>query len=168
MPALFSSRGVRHKLCIEDLRKIGAEVIDNNGVNTDVIFDLGPTYIAYMYQLTEENTYILERRAPYHMLVGVFDNEESIVDLITEDINQFKNAKNSNNFLEFLQINSGLSKLVRIFEDLYLYYNVEEEQLENIHDAIYHVYRTIKEAEGNSERAYSRKEPEVLDDIIDF
>lgn len=165
MPALFSTRGVRHKLCMEDLRDLGAKVIDNNGVNTDVIFDIGPTYIAYMYQLTEDSTFILERRAPYAMGIGVFENEEEIVDLITEDIRQFRNAANSNHFLEFVQINSELARLVRIFEDLYLYYNIDSDDIEEIHGSIIDVLRTIKDVEKRSKRAYQAKDPEMLHDI---
>lgn len=166
--AIMSSRLIRHEMCKDELKSIGARVIDIQGVMTLVKFDLSGNKVSYLYHLNDDNTYFLERVRPYSMTVGNFENEEGIVDIIKVDIEQFRNAMQSKNFSNFIQIDYNISKLVRIFEDLYLYYNIEKEDLDILNNEVNLVLDIIKGIQRKSERVYFKKEPDVLKEDVEF
>lgn len=168
MAAIMSSRLIRHEICKDELKKLGAKVIDIKGVMTLVKFNIEGTEIAYIYQVHSDNTFMLERVKPYTMPVGDFDSEEDMVDVIKVDIEQFTNAMKSKNFSKFIQIDYNISKLVRIFEDLYLYYNIEKEDLDLLNKEVHVVLDIIKNIRNRSERVYFKKEPDVLKNEISF
>jgi len=58
--------------------------------------------------------------------------------------------------------------LARIFEDLYLYYNISEKDLDMLNDEIKTVLDIMKNIKGHSERVWTKKEPEVLKNDIEF
>lgn len=166
--AIMSSRLIRHEICKDELRGLGARVLDIQGIMFYVKFKINGYKISYIYHLNPDNTYFLERVKPYSMVVGDFNTEEDIVDVIKVDIDQFKNAMNSNNFGRFIEVDNNISKLVRIFEDLYLYYNIQAEDIDNLNDEIKKILLTIKDIKSHSDRVYFKKDPEVLEDSIDF
>lgn len=167
--AIMSSRLIRHQICKEELKKLGARVLDIQGIMFYVKFILNDNVkLSYIYHLNPDNTYFLERIKPYSMAIGEYDNEEDIVDTIRVDLEQFKNAMNSKNFVNFIEIDNKISKLVRIFEDLYLYYNIEEEDLDKLKDGVYNVLEIIKDIKGHSERVYYKKDPDMLKDDMNF
>lgn len=156
--AIMSSRLIRHQICKEELKKLGAKVLDIQGIMFYVKFILNDSVkLSYIYHLNPDNTYFLERIKPYSMAIGDFDNEEDIVDTIRVDLEQFKNAMNSKNFVNFIEIDNKISKLVRIFEDLYLYYNIEAEDLNKLKDGVYNVLEIIKDIKSHSERVYYKR-----------
>ena len=167
--AIMSSRLIRHQICKEELKKLGARVLDIQGIMFYVKFILNDNVkLSYIYHLNPDNTYFLERIKPYSMAIGEYDNEEDIVDTIRVDLEQFKNAMNSKNFVSFIEIDNKISKLVRIFEDLYLYYNIESSDLDTLEDGVYKVLEIIKDIQSRSERVYYKKDPDILKDNISF
>lgn len=166
--AIMSSRLIRHEICKDELRSLGARVLDIQGIMFYVKFKINDYKISYIYHLNPDNTYFLERVKPYSMVVGDFNTEEDIVDVITVDIDQFKNAMNSHNFSKFIEVDNNISKLVRIFEDLYLYYNIKSGDIDELNDRLKGVLSTIKDIKSHSDRVYFKKNPEVLDENINF
>lgn len=164
----MSSRMVRHELNKEELKKLGAKFIDIQGVMFYVKFRINNYKISYLYHLNSDNTYFLERIKPYTMAVGNYSTEEEIVDLIKVDIEQFSNAMKSKHFKNFLDIDMNISKLVRIFEDLYLYYNLGDEDIDKINDELDKLLEIFLQIKFKSERVYLKKDPEVLKDNLQF
>lgn len=166
--AIMSSRLIRHEICKDELRSLGARVLDIQGIMFYVKFKINGFKISYIYHLNPDNTYFLERVKPYSMVVGDFKLEEDIVDVIKVDIDQFKNAMQSNNFTKFIGVDNNISKMVRIFEDLYLYYNINSEDITRINSEIKQLLHTIRDIKSHSERVYFQKDPDVLDENLDF
>lgn len=158
--AIMSSRLIRHQICIEELRQLGAKVISIQGIMFYVKFKVKDTKISYMYHVKTDNTYYLERIKPYFMSIGDYHSEEDVIDIIKIDLEQFKNAMNSKNFNEFIDVDQSITKLVRYFEDLYLYYNVKKDDLGIIKDEVNIILDKILEIKGRSERVYHKKDPE--------
>ncbi|MBM7562269.1 hypothetical protein [Fusibacter tunisiensis] len=166
--AIMSSRLIRHEICKEEFQKMGARVIDIQGIMFLVKFDLGGNRITYAYHLNEDNTFFVERIKPYLLSIGDFQYEEDIVDIIRVDVEQFRNAMNSSNFKQFIEIDNHLTKLVRLFEDLYLYYNISKEDLKVLDGSVDCVLESIKDIMRHSDRVYTKKDPEVLREDIEF
>lgn len=168
MSAFMSSRLIRHDICKDEFKKMGARVYDIQGIMFVVKFVINGYKISYAYHLNRDNTYYLERIKPYYMSIGDFKNEEDIVDSVRVDIEQFQNAMRSKNFEQFLTIDNHLSSLVRIFEDLYLYYNIKPEDLEELDHSVDNVLEQIKSIMSKSQRVYTKKDPEVLNENVHF
>lgn len=158
--AIMSSRLIRHQICIEELKDLGAKVISVQGVMFYVKFKIKDIKISYMYHIKTDNTYYLERIKPYFMTIGDYESEEDIIDIIKIDLEQFTNAMNSKNFNDFIDIDRRITKLVRYFEDLYLYYNVPKDDLTIIKDEVDTILDTILEIKDRSKRVYHKKDPE--------
>lgn len=160
--AIMSSRLIRHEMCKEELKRLGARVLDIQGIMFYVKFKINDTKISYVYHLNKDNTFFLERIKPYTCAIGDYDSEEDVVDTIRVDIKQFKNAMNSSNFESFIEVDQHISKLVRLFEDLYLYYNVSKDDINQVNTEINKVLEMINDVQEKSERVYFEKDPDVL------
>lgn len=157
--ALFSSRLLRHKFCVEELRKLGAEVIDMEGIMFFVKYHTHDLHIEYIYHLHTNKTYLLERIKPYPLVIGEYDVEESVIETIKTDIDQFMNAMHSKNFNDFVGIDKDLTKIVRAFEDLYLYYNISKEDIGLLKADVEKLANAIIEIKNRSSRVYHKTEP---------
>jgi hypothetical protein len=166
--AMMSSRLIRHDICKEELQQMGAQFIDIQGIMFLIKFNINGYKISYAYHLNEDNTYILERIKPYFLTIGFYEYEEDIVDVVRTDIDQFKNAMKSSNFDQFIEIDNHLSKLVRLFEDLYLYYNINKEDLATLDESVDCILSNIKDIMSKSSRVYTKKDPDVLNSHIEF
>jgi len=166
--AIMSSRLIRHEICKDELRKMGARVIDIQGVMSLVKFNLEGTIISYIYHLNDDNSFFLERIKPYSMPIGDYELEEEIIDVVKIDIKQFKNAMHSHNFSRFIELDYNIAKLVRLFEDLYLYYNIKEEDLNSMDNEIHLLLTIIKKIKSNSERVFFDKDPDVLSNNVEY
>ncbi len=166
--AILSSRLIRHEICKDEIKNLGGRVIDIQGTMFLVKFEISDHKITYAYHLNEDNTYLLERVKPYFLSIGYYNDEEDIVDVIRVDVDQFRNAMNSSNFDQFIEIDNHLSKLVRLFEDLYLYYNIDKEDLSKLDGSVDVILDNIKEIMKHSERVYTKKDPDVLCEEIQF
>ncbi|MEA3423730.1 MAG: hypothetical protein U9Q80_08070 [Bacillota bacterium] len=166
--AIMSSRLIRHEICKDELKRLGARVIDIQGVMSLVKFNISGTIISYIYHLNDDNTFFLERIKPYSMPIGDYESEEEIIDVIKIDIAQFKNAMHSHNFSRFIELDYNIAKLVRLFEDLYLYYNINDEDLDTMDNEINLLLTIIKKIKNNSARVFFEKEPDVLSNEVEY
>lgn len=166
--SIMSSRLIRHEMCKDELKDLGARVIDIQGIMFLVKFNLNSNAVTYAYHLNEDNTFYLERVKPYFLSIGDYKSEEEIVDVIKVDIEQFKNAMQSSNYNQFIDIDHHLSQLVRLFEDLYLYYNINKEDLELLDADVDNILLKIKDIMKRSARVYTKKEPDVLHENVNF
>ena len=166
--AIMSSRLIRHEICKDELKKLGARVIDIQGVMSLVKVQIEGTKISYIFHINDDNTFYLERIKPYSMPIGDYTTEEEIVDVITVDIEQFQNAMRSKNFSKFIEIDYHIAKLVRLFEDLYLYYNIKKDDLEILDTEIHTLLDIIRRIKTDSERVYFKKEPDVLETDLKY
>ncbi len=160
--AIMSSRLIRHEICKDELKKLGARVLDIQGIMFYVKFRINETKISYVYHLNKDNTFFLERIKPYTCGIGDYTTEEDVVEVIRQDIKQFRNAMNSSNFENFIEVDQHISKLVRLFEDLYLYYNVSKEDIDLVSHEIDKVLDIINVVQEKSPRVYFEKDPDVL------
>lgn len=164
----MSSRLIRHDLCKDELQEMGAKVIDIQGIMFYVKFYFDDIKISYIYHLHTDNTYFLERIKPYSLAIGDYKTEEDIVEEIKVDIEQFKNAMRSHNFENFIEVDGKITQLARIFEDLYLYFNVKEDDLNEIDEELHKLLHMMKSIKQKSDRVYFKKDPDVLCDDLSF
>ncbi|MBS4538871.1 hypothetical protein GOQ27_10370 [Clostridium sp. D2Q-11] len=142
--------------------QLGAQVHVMNSLLCYITFDIDGTEVSYVYNVNKKDKYFLQRIEPYPEPAGTFNNEDELIDIIKIDIEQFKNAKNSHVFSDFVEINKSLSQTVRNFEDLYLYYNVPHDTMDNIKEKLDDIRTMIKEAKDSSERVYNKKDPDTI------
>ena len=137
-----------------NLRQLGATSIKEfNSVMHIVEFDLGEGLIvSYVFNITRHNKYFLQRIQPYAMIHGKFASDQEIIDFITEDLSRFRNAKNSHNFDTFLLISHLGHHVTENIEKLFLNYNVDSQQLENIQDELEDSLRHILDLLEDSQK----------------
>lgn len=137
-----------------NLRQLGATSIKEfNSIMHIAEFDLGDGLIvSYLFNITRHNKYFLQRVEPYAMIHGKFASDQEIIDFITEDLKRFQNAKNSHNFDTFLIISHLGHHVTENIEKLFLNYNVDSENLENIQDEMEDSLRHILSLFDNSEK----------------
>ncbi|MGF7060762.1 hypothetical protein [Brassicibacter mesophilus] len=161
----MTMRQIRHQMNISKLEELDCKVVSIQGVMFYVVYECGDLKIEYMYHINQDNTYYLDRIKPYMVSAGNLETEEMVVDLIKVDIDQFKNAKLSNNFDDFIDIDKNISKTVKSFEDLFLYYNISKHDVNNIKQKISEVKELLKDVKNRSERVYHYKDPNNLEDL---
>jgi len=144
------------------LKQLGAKVDVISSFMCYITFDVEGTKVSYVYNINHKNRYFLERVEPYPEVAGTFNTEEDVIETIKIDIEQFRNAKLSKVFDLFIDINKEMSKTIRSFEDLYLYYNVPRECAESIKDKLKEIQEAIQKAKDKSDRVYFKKDPEYL------
>lgn len=158
--SILSTKQLRHEFCMEELRNIGAEVINMEGIMFYVKYNKNNLNIEYMYHLMPDNTYLLERIKPYSLYLGEFLKEEDLIQILKIDIEQFINAKNSSNFDDFVKIDKGLTKIAINFDDLFLYYNISKEDLKLLDEETIKLKKVILDIKERSKRVYHKKDPD--------
>lgn len=156
----LSSRLLTHEYVKEELEKMGAKVIDVHGIMYLVKFRINDIKITFLYHVNQDNTFFLERIKPYVVPIGAFETEEDVLEIIKIDIEQFQNAMKSTHFKEFIEIDRHISGMVRTFEDLFLYYNVSPEDIDDIRRRTEELHEKILDVRKRSERVYFKKEPD--------
>lgn len=141
---------------------MGAEVKQINSKLFYVQFDLDRCKVSYVYNINKSNRYFLERIKPYPLPYRDFHNEEDVIREIEIDIKQFKNAALSQNIYKFIQINKDLHKLMKEFEDLFLYYNVPQENLDFLLTEIKQKQQLISKLKNSLEMIFFDKESQHL------
>lgn len=127
------------------LRQLGATKVTvvNSQMNI-VDFELeNGLEISYVFNITKNDKFFLQRMRPYAMTHGKFANDKEIVEFIAEDITKFRNASHSSNFQTFLNISEAGNKMVQEMEHLFLNHNVCKETLENVEGQIAALIDTI-------------------------
>jgi hypothetical protein len=146
-----------------NLLQLGATVQVVSGKMVYVQFELETGLkVAYVYHINKNNHYFLERIKPYPLPIKEIENAKEVIELIQIDYEQFKNAVHTNKIHEFVETNKEMHQTMKSFEDLFLYYNVPENIIHQIHENLNAIQKTIKETSEKSERLYFKKDPDNL------
>lgn len=106
--------------------------------------------VSYTYNINSKNKYYLQRIKPYPIPQGVFDKEYEIVSFIEQDIKKFLNAKKSNNFELFLEITDELNTISVDIENIFLNYNMEKTDLENLKNKLDNILVLFEKSKNKS------------------
>ncbi len=120
--------------------------------------------VSYVYHLNKKNKFFLERIKPYPIPVREFPNADAICDIIKIDVEQFKTASKSHNINAFIDINMDFHDTTLMFEDLFLYYNVDSATFSKIKGNLDEIHAIIKSAKEAATRLYFKKEPDNLEE----
>lgn len=162
---MLTSKIVLHKLYLQQLRDMGAEVIDIDGIMVCATFQFPDDFnVSYLYHRNPDNTYLLERIKPFHLHIGDYPTEEAAVENISSDIDQIKNARNSHKFGSFVDTLKLLNKVQRDFDDLFLYYNINGEDMQYVYDNVKLLSESVYKIKKRSKRIYHKTEPQSLQD----
>tara|TARA_Y100000588_G_C13665295_1_gene673835 strand:- start:72 stop:554 length:483 start_codon:yes stop_codon:yes gene_type:complete len=144
------------------LKQMGADVTVINSKLCYIAFDLSGFKVSYVYNVNKKNKYFLERIKPYPLPLREFDNEDDVIDIINIDLDQFRNAIKSHNIESFITIARKLDSVFHKFEDLFLYYNLPEDETKRLYDEILEMEKDIERIKESSERICYDKDPEYL------
>ncbi len=118
--------------------------------------------LSYVYNITKNGKYYLERVEPYPLVVKEFDKEAVVVDLILFDVEQFKNAAKSHNIHEFVDVASEINSTIKLFEYMFLYHNVPKGNLSLIHEKLDEIRKLIAETIEYSDKVYERGDSPII------
>ncbi len=120
------------------LRQLGASSIrEINSIMHIVRFELESGFeVAYVFNITKDNKYFLQRMRPYALAHGKMADAESIVAFIEGDIEKFRRAQNSSNFDTFIKTANLMNTLTAKLEDMFLNHNVDGELLRNFNRCV--------------------------------
>lgn len=141
--SIMSSKLIRHEICKDDLKHLGAKFIDIEGEIYRVSFKFERIQITYVYGIDEESNFYLERIQPYILFLGNYFSEEEIVKVISSDVNQFKQMMTSTDFLTFLDINNRFSHISKTIEKRYMSARLTESEMLFIIGKIEEIYNKI-------------------------
>lgn len=159
MRRLVNAEVLEHSM---KLQQMGAKVKVINSKLCYVNFHLDNMHIKYVYNINKNGNYFLERIKPYQMPVKEFTNEADVIEVISIDVEQFKNASNSHHVQEFIQTSETITNILKKFEDLYLYYNISTACMDKLVQKLDEFDQEIDKTKTNSERLYFKKDPETL------
>lgn len=142
--SIMSSKLIRHEICKDDLKHIGAKFVDIEGDIYQVSFNFELIQITYVYGIDEESNFFLERIKPYILFLGNYSSEEEIVKVISNDVYQFKQKMTSSDFLKFLDVNNHLSNMIKTIEKHYLSERLSESEMLFIIGKIEDIYSKIQ------------------------
>lgn len=122
-----------------------------NGKQHVVDFVLGEDMkVTYLFTITRENRFYLQRAWPYPMVHGRFSDEKEIIDFIARDSQAFRRAVNSRNYLHFVENVRCALSLTEDLEGLFLRRNIRGEDLSTIHEAFDGLRGLIREIADRS------------------
>jgi len=136
------------------LRQLEAKKIKVvNGKVHVVDFDLGNGFeVTYVFSITKEKKFFLQRANPYPMIHGKFANEKEIILFIKNDISAFRNAIKSSNFRPFVQVVRDTWSLMEEVENLFITRNVDPEDLREIQTSIDALRARVSSISNSSEK----------------
>ncbi|MBU5306295.1 hypothetical protein KQI18_00720 [Clostridioides mangenotii] len=108
--------------------------------------------VTYSYNINTKDEYFLQRIKPYPIPQGVFSDEYEVVSFITKDLKKFVNAENSSNFPTFVEVTRKVNSINDEMEKLFLNYNVETNDLENLNSKLDNILKNIEDARNNSKQ----------------
>lgn len=128
------------------LRQIGATTIQEvQGCMHLVNFELEDNVvISYVFNITKNNKYFLQRMRPYAITHGKFSTANEIIEFIRLDVAKFRNAQKSHNFKQFLAASEKGNELVSQMESLFLNHNVEGAFLEDVVSQLQQLIDTLQ------------------------
>ena len=159
MRKLVNAEVLQHSMKLEQM---GAKVKVINSKLCYINFYLEGIHIKYIYNINKNGNYFLERIKPYQMPVKECRDEADVVEVISIDVEQFRNAANSHHVQEFIKTSETINNIQKKFEDLYLYYNISTECMEDLVRKLDEFDKAIDNTKDSCERLYFKKEPENL------
>ncbi|MBN2795150.1 MAG: hypothetical protein JXR88_07075 [Clostridia bacterium] len=159
MRKLINAEVLEHSM---KLQQMGGKINIVNSKLCYVSFDISGFELMYVYNINKKGNYFLERIKPYPLPLKEFESENDVVDIIAIDLEQFKNAIKSHHSSEFVDAGRMLIEVLKKFEDLYLYYNISTEHMNEMMNQLNKFAEQIKQVKSESERLYFKKEPENL------
>ncbi len=141
------------------LRQMGGKVMLMNSKMCYVRFDLEGLRVSYVYNVNKRDKYFLERIKPYPLALCEFEKENDIIEAIKYDLDQFKMANKSHHIDEFIDINLRITKIIKKFEDMFLYYDLKPEYIDEIYRRLDLVDQKLDDTLSHSERVYFKKDP---------
>lgn len=159
MRKLINAEVLEHSM---KLQQMGGKVNVVNSKLCYVDFDISGFRIQYVYNITKKGNYFLERIKPYPLPLKEFKNEQDVIDIIGVDLEQFKNAIKSHQSMRFVDTGRLIIEVMKKFEDLYLYYNISPENMEDMVKQLEDFKAKLKDVRSESERLYFKKEPDNL------
>ena len=145
------------------LRQIGADVNIISSQMVYVSFEINEfVKVAYVYNINKKGRYFLERIKPYPIPVREFTSAKDVYDIIKIDIEQFRNAVKSHHISDFIALNYKFHDTILMFEDIFLYYNLDASTIEEIKESVAKIHKTIAKAKETANRVYFKKEPDNL------
>lgn len=135
------------------LRQLGAVKIQEFSSHmhiVDFVLENG-LEVSYVFNITKNDKYFLQRMKPYAIPHGKFSNDKEIVEFIKTDITKFRNASHSSNFKKFLEISEKGNDLVYTMESLFLNHNVNQELLKRVETDMNAIIEDIKAQKENAE-----------------
>lgn len=159
MRKFINSEAMQHSM---KLLQLGAKVQQIDSKMCYVEFCIDGCKLEYVYNINSKGQYFLERIKPYPLPLKVFTLEKDVIESITIDMKQFKDAIKSNNISGFLEIGVKLNIVLKKFEDLFLYYNIPKTEVDEIASVITTLENKIDKVQNKSKRICFFKEPENL------
>ncbi|MBN2878626.1 MAG: hypothetical protein JXN65_03255 [Clostridia bacterium] len=118
------------------LQQLGAKVQLVNSTLCYVNFSLEGLELQYAYNVNYKGNYFLERIKPYPLALQEVSDEKGVVKIISEDVDKFKNALQSNHSQSFISMAQQISRIFTVFEDTFLNYNIPFEKVEKMYKKI--------------------------------
>lgn len=147
---------------IMELKQLGASIDRINSETCYIEIKLDKTIVSYIYNVNLKHEYFLKRVLPYPLTIDKFDSQADVFEVIKRDIKQFKNAQNSRNISEFIEINTQQNLNIRLLEDLFLYYNVNKEDLDSLFNIVNRTKKLILNISSKSKNIYKESKPFML------
>lgn len=145
------------------LKEMGAKIQFVSGKICHVRFEEAGIQIEYAYSINSKGKYHLDRLKPYPLPLREFVKEEKLIEIIEIDLEQFRNAiRAQKNLQEFIETSTKFHHMFQRFEDLYLYFDITSDTLEDIHHKLNEIDEVIKTATKSHTRIYHKKEPDNL------
>lgn len=159
MRKLINAEALEHSM---KLQQMGGKVNMINSKLCYVDFDISGFKLQYVYNINKKGNYFVERIKPYPLALKEFESENDVIDIISIDLEQFKNAIKSHHSSEFVDTGRKLVDVLKKFEDLYLYYNISSENISGLMEKLTELENHIKDVKDGSERLYFKKDPDHL------
>lgn len=159
MRRLMNAEVLEHSM---KLQQMGGKIEVINSKLCYVSFDVGGFELQYVYNINKKGNYFLERIKPYPLPLKEFEKEDDVVKIIGIDVDQFRNAIRSHNANDFVDTGRLLTSVLKQFEDLYLYYNVPKEDIDEMTEEIKLFRKKIFATKEKAKRLYFDKEPDNL------
>lgn len=159
MRKLINAEALEHSM---KLQQMGGKVNIINSKLCYVDFDISGFNLQYVYNINKKGNYFIERIKPYPLALKEFESENDVIDIISIDLEQFRNAIKSHHSGEFVDTGRNIVNVLKKFEDLYLYYNISTDHMKELMDKLKTFEGFIESVKSESERLYFKKEPDHL------
>ena len=110
--------------------------------------------MAYSFNVNHKNEYSLHRTAPYSFFKGKIATAREVIDLVKSDLTRFKNAANSTNFEEFIEMINEIHAIGEDMDHMFLHFNVDKEALTSIREELKIIREQIDKVKTDAEKIH--------------